>query len=195
MKPSAKARKKGRLEGAASLIYEAGMLSRLDRSGWNTIGIENPQNVSEHSFRVAVCGLVISRLEGLTSAQERLVLMGCLLHDLSEARIGDFNKINKQYASADHEKAFRDALGPAGLGLLSDFESLFADKKVAGVINDADMVEMAACALEYARLGNPHAAKWVVSAKKRIKTRSGEKLLRALENTEPFSWAFKKPKK
>ncbi|MFA5105751.1 MAG: HD domain-containing protein [Candidatus Micrarchaeia archaeon] len=183
------------LAGAASLVYEAGMLARLDRSGWNTIGISDPQNVSEHSFRVAVCGLMISRLEGLSNEQERLVLIGCLLHDLSEARIGDFNKINKQYARADHEKAFRHALAPAGLGLLSDFEGLFRDRKVADVINDADMAEMAACALEYSRLGNPHALKWVGSAKKRIKTRSGEKLVRALEKTEPFSWAFKEPKK
>ncbi len=183
------------LSGAASLVYEAGMLSRLDRSGWNTIGIKDPQNVAEHSYRVAVCGLVIARLEGLSKEQERQVLAGCLLHDLSEARIGDFNKINKKYARADHGRAFRDMLAPAGLGLLEDFNSAFRDSKVEAVINDADMVEMAACAFEYMSLGNPHAAEWVGSAKKRIKTASGARLLAALGKTRPFAWVFSAGKK
>ncbi|HQT45125.1 MAG TPA: HD domain-containing protein [Candidatus Micrarchaeota archaeon] len=189
-KPSGNLGQKDRFAAAASVIFEAGMLSRVDRSGWNTIGIENPQNVSEHSFRVAVAGLILSRLEGLSKEQERQVLLGCILHDLSETRIGDFNKINKKYATAFHGKAYDDMLTPLGMGVLDDFLACSGDASVAGVINDADMIEMAACALEYAKLGNPHAGKWVESAKKRIKTRSGEKLIRELCAADPFKWAF-----
>ncbi len=188
-------KQKNSFSSAANIIFESGMLSRTDRSGWNTIGIENPQNISEHSFRVAITGLLLSRFEDLTHEQERQVLLGCLLHDLSETRIGDFNKINKKYATANHNKAANDILAPVGFGILDDFMACSKDRAVANVINDSDLVEMAACAFEYSKLGNPHAKKWVDSAKKRLKTSSGAKLIAALEKTDPFGWVFDAGKK
>ena len=48
----------------ADLIYEAGMLRPVVRSGYALLG-SGHENVAEHSFRAAIIGYVLGRLCGV----------------------------------------------------------------------------------------------------------------------------------
>ena len=196
-------------------LFESGMLKRTPRSGWLTIGIQNPESVAEHTYRTCVVGLALSRMEGLGKEQERLVLLGCLLHDMCETRLSDLNKINKKYldapvpsgskamaggSGAKHAstlkaakaKSFEGIFGHAGIAgsMLSDLEKASNDSLVSSVISDADKLEMALSAREYEFLGNKHARKWIESAKEGLKTASAKKIISQIQRADPYKWAF-----
>ncbi|MGM5481989.1 MAG: HD domain-containing protein, partial [Nanobdellota archaeon] len=72
-------------------FHEAGFLKSVPRSGWHFIGNKNPESVAEHSFRTTIIGYFLAKQEG---ADANTVVKICLFHDLSETRLGDFNKVN-----------------------------------------------------------------------------------------------------
>lgn len=80
-----------------------GKLKRIERTGWVTwANVENPESVAEHIFRTAVLGLVIADMKKLDT--EKVVRM-CLLHDLPEAIIGDWDPIAKKKLGIEKWKA------------------------------------------------------------------------------------------
>lgn len=64
-------------------LLEVGGLKRIPRTGWLRT-IKNPESVADHSFRVAIMGLLAP--DGLDKA--RCMLLG-LCHDIPEAVAGD----------------------------------------------------------------------------------------------------------
>ncbi|MBM3229037.1 HD domain-containing protein [Candidatus Parvarchaeota archaeon] len=172
----------------SNFIFEAGQLKRTARSGWLTIGIENPESVAEHTYRVCIVGLLLSRMEGLARQQEHQVLLGCLLHDVCETRVSDLNKINKKYVRPSVGAANKNLFRPLGLGVLQDFASSQKNRKAARIVLEADRLEMCFSALEYAALGHRHALDWVESARADLKTKSAKMLLWQAESADPFAW-------
>ncbi|MDD5618601.1 MAG: HD domain-containing protein, partial [Candidatus Omnitrophica bacterium] len=75
-------------------ISEAGILKRIKRSGWWVLGIKDPETVAEHSFRCAVIGYVISKMEKVSPYK---VLMMTLFGDIQEARTSDLHKMAQRY--------------------------------------------------------------------------------------------------
>ena len=45
-------------------LYEVGQLKRLPRAGWLFTGVQNPESVAAHSFRVGVLAYAIAVQEG-----------------------------------------------------------------------------------------------------------------------------------
>ncbi|MBI4399321.1 HD domain-containing protein, partial [Candidatus Micrarchaeota archaeon] len=86
-------------------LYEVGLLKRTPRSGWLTIGIKDCESVAEHSFRCAILGYVLARME--KANVEKIVLL-CLFHDVPEARIGDLHLIARKYVSKNYKKLVKD---------------------------------------------------------------------------------------
>jgi putative hydrolase of HD superfamily len=171
----------------ASLIYEAGMLKRMPRSGWLNIGVAQPESVAAHSFRGALVALLIAKREG---ADAQRVAAMCVLHDLCESRTGDPNKINVLHY--DHKsaelKAFEAQLRafPELLALVREY---FAQKtRDARVAKDADLLELLAQSKEYLDAGNAAAADFVKSAKANLRTKTAKKLAAALEKTDSNAW-------
>ena len=71
-------------------------LKNISRQGWiDKLSIEHPESVADHSYSMAIMGMVISDLENYDS--EKMLKM-ILLHDLAESKIGDYtpNKISKE---------------------------------------------------------------------------------------------------
>ncbi len=168
------------------IIFEAGQLKRLPRSGWFFAGVENPESVAEHSWRTAVIGLFLAKME---NADENKVVKMCLLHDFAETRTGDMNRVNDRYISEKGEsEAFEDILGHYAdlLGVVKEYNG----KKTAEAIvaKDADLLEVIAQAKEYKEVSYPSTADWIKNAKAALKTKSAKELAKKLESTDPTSW-------
>lgn len=80
------------MKNIANFLFEAGMLKRTPRSGFQFLG-SGVESVAEHIFRTTYIGYTLGKLV-LDVNVDRLVKM-CLFHDLPEARTGDLNYVNK----------------------------------------------------------------------------------------------------
>ena len=65
----------------------AANLKNIPRQGWiDKLYVDNPESVADHSYSMAIIGMVISDLENHDSEK---ILKMILLHDLAESKIGD----------------------------------------------------------------------------------------------------------
>ena len=66
----------------------AANLKRIHRQGWvDKLSMIHPESVADHSYSMAIMGMVISDLENYDSEK---ILKIILLHDLAESEIGDY---------------------------------------------------------------------------------------------------------
>jgi len=186
------------MNGFVTFLYEVGELKRQDRSGWKRIGIKNPESVLEHSARTALIAYFLARKEGTESPEALLrIVLGGLLHDLSEARIGDLDHLAQQYL--DTEQAEHTVVEHQMRPVLGDGESLLPDilfglldpsdqqgRAVRDIVKDADKLECSFQAREYAqtyRGTDP----WI-ALEDNLETSAGVECLRALKATQPTAW-------
>ncbi|MDD5317583.1 MAG: HD domain-containing protein [Candidatus ainarchaeum sp.] len=175
---------KNGFHASARFIHEAGQLKKLPRSGWLSIGIKNPESVADHSWRTALIGFMLARMEG---ADEKRVLELCLFHDIHEARVGDLSYVSRRYVRKDAESALGEQLeGVASGKEIGSLAREFAaqETREAAIAKDADLLEMIAQARDYVDSGNGYAREWIPGAKKALKTKSGKALAQALEKTD-----------
>ena len=81
-------------------------LKNIPRQGWvDKLSINNPESVADHSYSMAVIGMIISDLENYDSEK---ILKMILLHDLAESKIGDFTpgQLNKEEKMKLENSAF-----------------------------------------------------------------------------------------
>ncbi len=178
-----------RLKRLADFLFEAGMLRKTPRTGFQFLG-SGQENVAEHSFRTAVIGYVLAGLAGADRA--RTVLM-CLFHDMHETRVGDFNYVNRIYNTDDAERALRDAL--QGTGLTSEILPLFHELEhvrtgEAALAQDADQLDLILNLKQEQDLGNPYAGKWMDCAVERLRTDVARQLVEVILVTDHTSWWF-----
>ncbi len=84
----------------------AANLKKISRQGWiDKLSISNPESVADHSYSMAVIGMVVSDLENYNS--EKIIKM-VLLHDLAESKIGDYTpeQLNKEKKNELENDAF-----------------------------------------------------------------------------------------
>lgn len=173
----------------ADFLFEVGMLRKTPRTGLQFLG-SGRESVAEHSYRTTMIGYVLASKCG--ASWERVMLM-CMVHDLHEARVGDFNYVNRLYNSADEGRAFRDAVEQTGPDqrLLEAAEELEASRtEEARLVRDADQLDLILTLKEEQDLGNPYAPKWLHHALKRLRTECGSELAQAIVNTDHTDWWF-----
>ncbi|MCK4714966.1 MAG: HD domain-containing protein [Candidatus Aenigmarchaeota archaeon] len=180
-----------KLRDLADYLFSLGMLKRTERSGWRTIGIQEPESVAEHSFVSALVGAELAKMEG---ADETKVVRMCLLHDLHELRMGDLNKMNKRYLKMDEGKAFAETV--RGSIHESEMKALFREmnagkSKEALLVRDAHALEMMLEAKFLLDSGNPYAKDWIRSARAKLKSRSAKKLAQVIERQDSLGWMMK----
>ena len=174
----------------ANFLFEAGMLKRTPRSGFQFLG-SGSESVAEHIFRTVYIGYALGHLAGDVDT-DRLVKM-CLFHDLPEARTGDLNYVNKKYVKADEEKAVNDLAETLPFG--NDIRSLifeFMEGKTAEaqLACDADQLEMILALKEHKDLGNTYADEWLEFALRRLKTDVARELAKTILETDSSLWWF-----
>ncbi|MFC1807699.1 HD family hydrolase [Candidatus Omnitrophota bacterium] len=174
------------------LISEAGMLKRVKRSGWWVLGIKDSESVADHSFRCAVIGYVLSKME---KAQPYKALLMTLFNDLHEARINDLHKMSQRYIDLQksEDKAFKEQISSLSDGMreeLSDMHKEYrAQKTKASIIaRDADILECLIQAKEYEEHGFKEAIKFTRKAPSFLKTKSAKKLWQSAKTSKINSW-------
>ncbi len=88
----------------------AANLKKIPRQGWiDKLSIENPESVADHSYSMAIIGMVISDLQNYNSEK---ILKMILLHDLAESKIGDYTpkQLNKEKKNKLENNAFNEII-------------------------------------------------------------------------------------
>ena len=172
-------------------LFEVGMLKRTPRSGWPFLGA-GQESVADHSFRVAMIAMVLSRLEDGGIDADRVLRMA-LVHDLPEARTGDLNYMNQKYVQADEEAAAADLT--RGLPFADELDSLLAEYRAeetaeSVIAHDADQLELLLQLVENRDGGVPGTESWVPFVLKRLRTDNGRRLARRILDSNSTRWWF-----
>ena len=162
------------------LITEAGLLKRVKRSGWWVLGINDPETVAEHSFRCAVIGYVIARMEGVAPYK---VLLMTLFNDIHEARLNDLHKMSQRYIEFEkaEDMAFSEQVASLPKPIKGELSGMRKEYKKQGtkesvIARDADILECLIQAKEYQEYGFKEAVKFTKKAPGFLKTKSAKKL-------------------
>lgn len=180
------------MQRIVQLFFEALMLKRLPRSGYQFLG-SGDESVAEHSFMISLIAYVMGRMTPGVDC-ERLMLM-CLLHDLPEARMGDLNYVQKNYVRADEEKAVRDLVHGLPFGKeMADLLKEFSEGKTpeARLARDADQLAFLVDLKALADTGRQGPHKWMDVVEKRIVTDTGRSLAHSLMSTDWDAWWLEK---
>ncbi|NQU02898.1 MAG: HD domain-containing protein [Syntrophaceae bacterium] len=175
----------------ANFLFEVGMLQRTPRTGFQFLG-SGCESVAEHVLRTIFVGYVLSELE--PDVDKPKIFKMCLFHDLSEARTGDMNYVNKKYVAVDEERAVRELADTLSFGgEIKSVVSEFNEKKTREslIAHDADQLSLILQLKEYGDLGNKYSREWINFAIKRLSTDTARKLAGVIIETDSTDWWFK----
>lgn len=180
------------MDNLLRFLFEVGKLKKVKRSGWWLIGVDLPESVADHSYRCAVIGYFLAKLENVDPYK---VAVMCLFHDVQEARINDLHRVGQRYldSGAAEKKAFKEQIASLGDelgGELKPLLELFGNKdNIEGTIaKDADILECALQAREYQHEGFVGADDWLKNARGTLSSKSAKKLLKQIETADPDEW-------
>jgi len=171
---------------------EAGKLKRIKRSGWWMLGIPYEESVAEHSFRCAVIGYVLAKMEGADISK---VLLMTLFNDIHEARINDLHKVAHRYfdVRSAEKKAFSGQIENLGDNIKNELKGMRdehdeQDTIESLVARDADILECLLQSKEYVDTGFENAKKFYKKAPEHLKTSSAKKLWKKTADWDSNAW-------
>jgi len=176
------------MKNIANLLFKANILKKIPRSGYHFLGA-GKESVAEHSFSVSFIAFVMSQMEPDVDAL-RLIAMS-LVHDLTEAKTGDLNYVQKKYVTADENKAVRDITKdlPFGTKLADLIEEFNACRsKESKLAHDADQLALILDLKSLSDIGFDSPKKWLPFALKRLQTKTGRILADSIMRTEWDEW-------
>ncbi len=180
------------MDSVVRYLFEAGMLKRVARSGWWAEKVKLPESVADHSFRAAVIAFVLARMEGADCAAANRLCTAAVFHDMHETRLSDLNKITARYIKVDgklERKVEADQAEELPLEVRSAVLGVLKlTQRERTILKDADYLECAFQAKEYADIGHKGAATWIANIAGRLKTESAKKLLARMKKTDSNSW-------
>ncbi len=173
-------------------LAEAGVLKRIKRSGWWMVGVGHAESVADHSFRCALVGYVLARMEGADSFK---VLLMTLFNDLHEARINDMHKVAHRYLNVREaeKKAFSEQIELLDKGTKKELKSLREEYDAQQtpeslLARDADILECLIQAKEYSDAGFKAAEKFYKSGPGHLKTESARQLWESMQSWDSNEW-------
>ena len=175
-----------------NFIEEAGMLKRVKRSGWWVLGIKNPESVAEHSFRCAVLGYILARMEKIPPYKAMLM---ALFNDIHEARINDLHKMAQRYIRFKNaeDEAFKEQIDPLPKVLKNELKNMHSEyrkqsTKESIIARDADILECLIQAKEYEEHGYTEAVKFMKKAPAALRTKSAKALWSLAKKMKLNEW-------
>lgn len=122
-------------------------------------GIQNPESVADHTFRMALIGAVLGEEANLDSGK---VVRMCLIHDLAESAIGDLTpdeKKSEKSHRALEDTTIREILSTLPIRsrarLTKDWKELLQNKsKEARLVWHIDKLEMGLQMKDYLEEGH-----------------------------------------
>ncbi len=178
-----------KMKNITNFLFEVGILAKTPRSGFHFLGT-GVQTVAEHISRAVYIGYTLANLEG---ADVSKVMKMCLFHDLGEARVSDLNYVHQMYVEKKERKAISDSSENLPFGedigkIVDEFEERKSLESI--VAKDADNLEWILSLKEQSDVGNKRADEWIVSAVKRLKTKSAKAIALKALKTDSNAWWF-----
>jgi putative hydrolases of HD superfamily len=179
------------LAGTAAFLFEMGHLKNLNRSGWQLLGVPQPESVAEHSFRVGIVGMTLAAIEGADVGHTAAL---AVLHDAHETRIGDVPSVGRAYvttatpeAVSVHQTAGMPAdVAKAFQALTAEYEA--GETTEAQLARDADKIETLLQAAEYQAQGYD-TGPWRETSLAALRTGAGQELARAITASDTRWWS------
>ena len=146
-----------RLQNVIRFLEIAGILKRIQRTGWVEVGIYRPESVADHSFRTAFLCMLYADMEALDSLK---LLRMALIHDLPEAVIGDLMPSQKtEETKKTEETAIHQILSILPEKQRENYLSVWREyqegkTKEAKAVRQLEKIEMALQAKEYEKFGS-----------------------------------------
>lgn len=144
------------LQNIVKLLEIAGILKRIQRTGWIEVGVYQPESVADHTFRTALLCMLYADFEKIDTLK---LLRMALIHDLPEALVGDLTPKQKTEGTIEREenaifkilnllpKLHRETF----LAVWNEYQE--GKTKEAKAVQQLDKIEMALQAKEYDKLG------------------------------------------
>ena len=176
----------------ADLLFQANLLKDIPRSGYQFLGA-GAESIAEHTYSTTFIAFIFANIVPEIDGH-RLISM-CLVHDLTESRIGDLNTVHKDYVRADAEKAIKDTVGELSFGgVLEDLIREFEDNRTteAKLARDADQLAMIIDLKTLADIGYHPPEKWLPPIVNRLQTDVARSLAKDILETPYDNWWFKK---
>ena len=178
------------LAGVATFLYEAGHLKNTPRTGWLLLGINSPESVAEHSFRVGMIGIALAALEDADVGRTAAL---CLMHDLHETRIADVPSVGRAYVTTAVPEAITahqtsdmpHHVADTFRGLTAEYEAV--ETLEAKLAKDADKLETLLQALEYRTQGYA-TEEWQRTSIEALRTKTAQELAQAIIAGHPHDW-------
>jgi putative hydrolase of HD superfamily len=176
---------KKQLKNITHLIYEAGAVKRMRRTGWMILG-DNDEGVGEHTFMTCVIAYFLAKQ---LKANMETVLIMSVFHDFHEARTGDLDKIAKFYMKRDQDKANRDIFEHIDDELLKTLDTYEQKQTLeARVVYEANVIAFAVELKLLIEKGNVHAQEWLDANTKRLRIPEAVELANNLNTTSSQDW-------
>jgi len=134
-------------------------LKNISRQGWiNKLSLKHPESVSDHSYSMAIMGMVLSALENYNSEK---ILKMILLHDLAESKIGDYtpNQISKENKIKIENNAYDEIINTLPDAIKLQYAQIWEEYQKqespeSKIVHQIDKLEMALQAKMYQKEGS-----------------------------------------
>ena len=167
-----------------SFLSVAGVLKRTKRTGWVLRGVNDPESVAAHSFRMGLMAFLALDEVGLDAAECMRI---ALCHDLAEAIVGDLvpgsiDSATKHRAEAAALDSMCRLLQTSAPHASAEIRRAYAayetsSSEEARFVKDCDKLDMELQALEYEGLQpGIDLGEFFESTRGRFKTRLGQSL-------------------
>ena len=135
-------------------------LKNISRQGWiDKLSMEHPESVADHSYSMAIMGMVISDLENYDSEK---ILKMILLHDLVESKIGDYtpNQISKENKIKIENNAYNKIISTLPDTIKLQYGKIWdeyqkQESSESKIVHQIDKLEMVLQAKMYQKEGSP----------------------------------------
>lgn len=134
-------------------------LKKIHRQGWvDKLSITKPESVADHTYSMAIMGMIISDLENYNS--EKIIKM-VLLHDLAESKIGDYppGQIDLERKNEIENIAFLKILEDLPNSIKTQYQNIWEEYQEnnspeSQIVHQIDKLEMALQAKTYQNEGH-----------------------------------------
>ena len=177
------------MNNIVNLIFEAAVVKRLKRTGWQILG-DNEETVGEHSFMTAVISLFLAKeIKKVKPINVEKVLIMSILHDFHEARTGDVDKIATLYIKRDEAKANRDifqSVDPGIIVMLEEYEQ--KGSLEAKIVFEANVIALLVELKQLEEKGNTHVREWLDGNMIRLRLPESKQLAQTIITTDSHDW-------
>ncbi len=174
-------------------IFEMHDLTRTPRTGWQKIGVKDPESVAEHTLLTSQIAYILAVLEKAKNPEK--IACVCLFHDNSETRIGDLNRINKKYSTKERfeAKAFMHFSKQFPTEAQKKLNAFFLDfdkrhGKEYFICKDADNLQFIFQAKYYLEIGYKAAEVFIHNTAKKLHTESAKAIYQEVLKTSFIDW-------